>query len=232
MAQELQGKPQKSSMSGSSWELWWNNWDTKEKGFCCFSLRRCSHPKNVPKTSSCEGWCVCAACRRWTVCFTSWRGKASLTLEYWRWNGLCYLRDTVLWALLHCDTKTHPIYILIIILLRVISFFMTFFLQRNVIIIGAGASGLAAARQLQNFGTQVSSYFLSPSSHLYPALLLYSVVFIGLQVMVLEARERIGGRVWDDASLGVNVGRGAQIVNGCVNNPIALMCEQVRLTQV
>lgn len=48
------------------------------------------------------------------------------------------------------------------------------------------------------------------------------------QVIILEAKDRIGGRVWDDKTFkGVTVGRGAQIVNGCVNNPMALMCEQV-----
>ncbi|CAK8697040.1 unnamed protein product [Clavelina lepadiformis] len=75
--------------------------------------------------------------------------------------------------------------------------------NQKVIVIGAGPAGLAAARQLHNFGCDV---------------------------ICLEARDRIGGRVHDDWSLnGVCVGRGAQIINGCVNNPLALISHQLGL---
>jgi hypothetical protein len=46
-------------------------------------------------------------------------------------------------------------------------------------------------------------------------------------VTVLEARSEVGGRVCDDDSLGVCIAKGAQILNGAVNNPIAIVCEQV-----
>ncbi|XP_070534432.1 lysine-specific histone demethylase 2-like [Ptychodera flava] len=71
--------------------------------------------------------------------------------------------------------------------------------QEKVIVIGAGIAGLAAARQLS---------------------------YSGIKVQILEANKRIGGRVWDDESLGQVIGKGAQIVTGCINNPIMVMCHQ------
>ena len=50
-----------------------------------------------------------------------------------------------------------------------------------------------------------------------------------LQVTVLEARDRIGGRVWDDDEMSIRVGHGAMIIVGHINNPITLLCEQVGL---
>src|SRR6188474_3026409 len=61
-------------------------------------------------------------------------------------------------------------------------------MDADVLVIGAGAAGLAAARMLANAGRRV---------------------------IVLEARERIGGRVWTDRSFAsVPVERGAEFIHG------------------
>ncbi|CAH1773154.1 unnamed protein product [Owenia fusiformis] len=71
--------------------------------------------------------------------------------------------------------------------------------QAKVLVIGAGASGIAAARLLQ---------------------------LLGLEVTVLEARDRLGGRVWDRPLGQATVGEGAQVLSGSLNNPFALICQQ------
>lgn len=64
----------------------------------------------------------------------------------------------------------------------------------SVLVIGAGISGIAAARQLQREGFA--------------------------EVRVVEARDRIGGRIFTDRSLGVPVDMGASWIHGPDGNPI------------
>ncbi|PRP79406.1 Lysine-specific histone demethylase 1-2 [Planoprotostelium fungivorum] len=72
--------------------------------------------------------------------------------------------------------------------------------QYKVVVIGAGMSGLAAARQLHH---------------------------LGYQVTLLEGRNRVGGRVNTDRSLGEGVDLGASIVTGLEGNPLTTVCKQL-----
>ncbi|RUS72504.1 hypothetical protein EGW08_019732 [Elysia chlorotica] len=71
--------------------------------------------------------------------------------------------------------------------------------QCSVVVIGAGASGLAAARCLHSHGVKVT---------------------------VLEAKSRVGGRVGAPSDWPVDALSG-QMVNGCWNNPLAIIAFQV-----
>eukprot|EP01084_Bolivina_argentea_P102447 183526_1 len=72
--------------------------------------------------------------------------------------------------------------------------------KKKIIIIGAGVAGLAAARKLHDLGHDVD---------------------------VLEARDRIGGRVLTSYSLGVPIDLGASLMTGCSGNPCYVMCKQL-----
>ncbi len=67
----------------------------------------------------------------------------------------------------------------------------------RVIVVGAGMAGLVAARLLHDSG---------------------------LGVAVLEARDRLGGRVWTDHSLGAPVDLGGSWVHGIDGNPLSAWC--------
>jgi monoamine oxidase len=78
--------------------------------------------------------------------------------------------------------------------------------QTEVIVIGAGASGLAAARTLHDKGKKV---------------------------IVLEARNRLGGRVWSDRSWpDVALDMGASWIHGVEGNPLAALAETYKLKTV
>ncbi len=69
----------------------------------------------------------------------------------------------------------------------------------DVLVLGAGIAGLAAARTLTDKG---------------------------LSVIVLEARDRVGGRMWTDSSLGLPLDLGASWIHGVKGNPITKLAKQ------
>lgn len=72
----------------------------------------------------------------------------------------------------------------------------------NIIIIGAGIAGLAAARQLKSSGFEVT---------------------------VLEGKNRIGGRIYTDKSLGLPIDLGAAWIHGINKNPIAKLAQDFKI---
>ncbi len=74
--------------------------------------------------------------------------------------------------------------------------------QERILIVGAGMAGLAAARELRRSG---------------------------FETLVLEARERIGGRIRTDRSLGVPIDLGASWIHGKRGNPMASLARDLKL---
>ena len=66
----------------------------------------------------------------------------------------------------------------------------------RIVVVGAGIAGLGAARRL---------------------------VDAGASVVVVEARDRVGGRIWTDRSLGSPLDLGASWIHGTTGNPVAAL---------
>lgn len=76
---------------------------------------------------------------------------------------------------------------------------------QSVVVIGAGASGLAAARTL---------------------------TAAGVSVRVIEARDRVGGRVWTDDRLGIPLDLGASWIHGTDGNRLSTLADGIDAPRV
>lgn len=74
--------------------------------------------------------------------------------------------------------------------------------KASILVIGAGIAGLAAARELKSSG---------------------------FNVIVLEGRDRIGGRIHTDRKLGIPLDLGAQWIHGINKNPIGKLARDFQL---
>ncbi len=75
--------------------------------------------------------------------------------------------------------------------------------DKKVIVVGAGISGLAAARELHDYGFQVS---------------------------LLEAQDKVGGRLCTNRTLGIPFDEGASWIHGINGNPIADLAQKAGMT--
>ncbi len=75
----------------------------------------------------------------------------------------------------------------------------------SVVVVGAGAAGLAAAHDL---------------------------AAADIEVRVVEARNRVGGRVWTDTSMGSPLDLGASWIHGVDDNPLSELADKINATRV
>lgn len=126
--------------------------------------------------------------------------------------------------------------------------------KKRVVVIGAGVSGLSAARQLQAFGYEVLNVLLESFCTRKRAMCPDELQHIStmhredngwsgwldltahlVQVVVLEARDRMGGRIhsekWGRGGEG-SIDCGAMIITGVYANPIAMLCRQLGIDMI